>query len=507
MKRIFAALTIVAVAGCSGTSAPTSPLLPSNASGRSAPNAGGAAIVAPSSARVAIVVDAAKRGPAVSHDVIGANLETFFDVSAPHVRRSFVSTGLHLTRWPGGSESDSYHWATNSFCAAGGGYAWEQSQYDNFMKTTVLPAKLDVAITVNYGSDAACSGGGDPTEAAAWVAESKAHGYPVVAWTVGNEVYGSWEFDLHSTPHDATTYANAVATGYYPLMKAANPSAKIGVVAAGSYEPSWDQYVFANAKHDFVELHYYPQGPGNESDAYLLGPGVPAFASALASLRAEMTAAGDPPSTPIMVGEINSVYANPGKQTVSIVNGLWTGMVVGEMMKAGVSLATWWAAYPGCSTGNNNSSSLYGWQNFGSYNLFSDGPPASQDCDSGMAAGTPYPSGRAYALLSRFAGSGATMLAATVPGSTVRAYADALDGGYDVMLFNLSETATQRASIAIKGAGKARFHATQYTYGKAQYDLTQRKIYKGAVTSSLGNVSTTFSASLPPWSMSVIELR
>ncbi|HTA39064.1 MAG TPA: hypothetical protein VK760_08315 [Candidatus Acidoferrales bacterium] len=497
MKQTFSLLCILAIAGCTG--------MPRSSGGTLLPALDGRTKATANDAKV--VVDAAKRGPAIVPDVVGANLETWFDESQPHVWRSFASTGLHLTRWPGGSESDTYHWKTNSVCAAGGGYAFQQAQYDNFMRTVVRPAKLDVAITVNYGSNAACSGGGDPSEAAAWVAESKAHHYPVVAWTVGNEAFGSWEFDLHPTPHDPATYANAVTTGYYPAMKKADPNARVGVIAAGGYSSSWDQYVLAHAKHDFVELHYYPQSPGSESDAYLLGSGVSDFATALANLRAEMTAAGDAPSVPIMVGEINSVYANPGKQTVSIVNGLWTGMVVAEMMRAGVPLATWWAAYPVCSTGNNNSPSLYGWQAFGSYNLFSDGPPASQDCNSGMGAGTPYPSGRAYGLLSRFVGKGGTMLAATSKNDAVRAYADQTGGGYDVMLFNLSESATQTAHVSLQRAGKKRWHATQYTYGKAEYDLTRHKVYKGAVASALGTVGPAFDATLPPWSMSVIELR
>ena len=440
--------------------------------------------------------------------MVGANLETWFDESQPHVRRSFISTGLHLTRWPGGSESDTYHWKTNSVCSAGGGYAFKQAQYDNFMKTVVRPAKLDVAITVNYGSNAACNGGGEPSEAAAWVAESKAHGYPVVAWTVGNEEFGSWEFDLHPAPHDPQTYADAVTTGYYPAMKKANPNAKVGVIAAGSYSSSWDQYVLAKAKHDFVELHYYPQSPGNESDAYLLGSGVSDFSNALASLRARRCRQrAMRRASRLWLARSTRFTAIPGKQTVSIVNGLWTGMVVAEMMRAGVPLATWWAAYPLCSAGNNNSPSLYGWQDFGSYNLFSDGPPASQDCGSGMGAGTPYPSGRAYALLSRFVGKGGTMLAASSKNAVVRVYAAASGGGYDLMLFNLSETAVQTAHVSLEHTGKGRLRATQYTYGKSQYDLTRRKVYEGAVTTALGNVGTTFSATLPPWSMNVIELR
>ena len=60
-------------------------------------------------------------------------------------------------------------------------------------------------ITVNYGSNSAGTGGGDPNEAAAWVryANSTKH-YGVSYWEIGNEVYGNgtyganWETDLHA---------------------------------------------------------------------------------------------------------------------------------------------------------------------------------------------------------------------------------------------------------------------------------------------------------------------
>ena len=41
------------------------------------------------------------------------------------------------------------------------------------------------------------NGGGDPTEAAAWAAEAVRKAMPPSHVTVGNENYGSWEFDLH----------------------------------------------------------------------------------------------------------------------------------------------------------------------------------------------------------------------------------------------------------------------------------------------------------------------
>jgi len=55
--------------------------------------------------------------------------------------------------------------------------------------------------------------------------------------TVGNEEYGSWEVDHHSSPHNGATYAAAVAgpSGYYALIKAASPHTLVGVsVAPGS---------------------------------------------------------------------------------------------------------------------------------------------------------------------------------------------------------------------------------------------------------------------------------
>ncbi len=417
-----------------------------------------------------------------------------------------AATGFHLVRWPGGSESDAYHWQTNSVCD-GQGYVYPASTFDAFANDVVKPAKLDVAITLNYGSNAACNAGGDPSEAAAWAAYAKAHGDVVRWWTVGNEQFGSWEYDLHAKPHDPATYANAVATGYYPQVKAADPNAQVGVVVGGSSYPAWDQTVLKSAKYDFVEFHYYAQAPGSESDAYLLGQGVTDFANAVASVRSEMTQNGVPSSVPIYVGELNSVYANPGKQTVSITNGLFAGMAVAELMKqSGVTMATWWLAYGGCNTGTNDSSSLYGWQSFGAYTLFSDG---GGECGSNIPAATPFPDARAYALLVDFAPAGSISRTAQLASGVknVRAYADTSPGRDAVLLFNLNESAPVSLALRVEHATKTSFAGTQITYGRAQYDQSKSGAWPGPVTQSLGTVGTQFTVTLPAWSMSVVELR
>ena len=56
-------------------------------------------------------------------------------------------------------------------------------------------------------------------------------------WEIGNECYGSWETDSNAVAHDPYTYALR-ATNYIALMKAVDPTIKIGVVST----PGEDSY-------------------------------------------------------------------------------------------------------------------------------------------------------------------------------------------------------------------------------------------------------------------------
>jgi hypothetical protein len=471
-----------------------------------------------------IVIDAANGGPAISRDLIGANLPVWYDQTQSFVEPAFADNGMHFVRWPGGSFADLYHWGSGgSASACNGGYFYPGSTFDNFMTNIAKPANLDVAITVNYGSDATCAKPGQPSEAAAWVAYAKSHGDAVKAWTVGNENYGSWEYDLHATPHDPVTYAAAMSgtSGYYHQMKLADPTASVGVVASGATYGggAWDQEVLANAPFDFVEYHYYAQGGipygQPESDSYLLGQGITDFDSALSGLRTEMKNAGVASSVPIYLGELNSIVSTAGKQSVSITNGLFAGMAIAEVMKTpGVTMASWWLAFGDCETSGNFAGSLYGFQNFGTYTLFSDGlPNADEGCPATPAipGGTPFPDGRAFTMLSQFAGQGSVMRNVVTAGlstTNVRVYADTLGSGYGVLLFNLNDAAPVTYTVALGNTAQSEFTASQATYGKAQYDLTnlQPTDWTGAVTSSLGTVGRSFTVTLPAWSMNLVTL-
>jgi hypothetical protein len=120
------------------------------------------------------------------------------------------------------------------------------------------------------------------------------------------------------------------------------------------------------------------------------------------------------------------------------------------------------------------------------------------------------PGGNAEYLASQFAVPGASVLTATVGSglSNVRAYAASNGaGGYNLMLFNLSESASVAAGVDLTNAANSTFSATSLTYGKAQYDNSKNNVWSGPVRQSLGTFNGSITVTLPPWSMTVLKLN
>jgi hypothetical protein len=390
---------------------------------------------------------------------------------------------------------------------APGGWAHPNGVYQNIINDVEIPGGFDVALTANYGTDKTCTKGGDPTEAAAWITFAEKNGGTVSHMTVGNENYGSWETDLHAKPNDPTTYATAVATGYYPDIKAVDKNVPVGVVVNPGNVPDWDTIVLANAKYDFVEYHFYPQGPGQESDMYLTQQAAQDLTKQVVALKAELKTAGKP-DTPIYVGEIGSVYTNPGKQSWSITQGLYAGQALGEMMNEGVSRLTWWIGFGNCNGNSGNmDSSLYGWQTFGAYNVFSDGAN-DPTCPNAGADGTMSPTARAFQLFSNVAVNGESVLMPAVAGDTtdVRAYAVTHSGGTAVVLFNLSETTSKDVKVTLS-AQTTSSDVQVITYSKAIYDTSKNNKWDPPTTKDMGAQSLPLKLSLDPWSMNVVIIK
>ena len=476
-----------------------------------------------------VTVNLSSAGPAVTDQLIGMNMASWYDVTSttdePAIQQGFATAGIKAMRWPGGSWADIYNWETNTAC---GTYANSNDDFTDVVNKLVIPTGVDLALTADYGTGKNCTGPGAPTEAAAWVTAALNLGVTVSHMTVGNEEYGSWEADNHTLKNNASTYAAAVtgSSGYYDLIKAASPSTLVGVdVDEDNSTGGWDKTVLSNAKgyYDFVEYHYYPETPGAESDTFIVHQAAQELTTNINTIKSELTKWGTP-GTPIYVGEIGGPYSNPGKQSWSITQGLYAGQVLGEMMNDGVSRLTWWIGFGNCNgTGSptdpaNLSPSLYGWQDFGAYNVFSDGT-ADSSCPGAGSLGTLSPTAVAYQLFSNVAVTGENVLTANVTGdkTDVRAYAATHSGGTALVLFNLNETTSEPVTITLSGQSSAT-SVTVETYNKALYDLSGSptgvfpdplgtSTWAPPTTTTLGAQSLPLTLTLTPWSMNVVIIH
>jgi len=274
--------------------------------------------------------------------------------------------------------------------------------------------------------------------------------------------------------------------------------------------PAWDPTVLANAPYDFVEYHYYPESPGGENDTYIVDSAATGLTQNINTLKAELATAGKP-NTPIYVGEIGGTSSNPGKQSWSITQGLYAGQALGEMMNDGVSRLTWWIGFGNCNgQAGNDSSSIYGWQDFGAYNVFSDGP-SDTTCAGGGPLGTMSPTARAFQLMSSVAINGEHSLTASVSGDTydVRAYAATNpNGGTALLLFNLNQTASETVAVALSGQTTAST-VTVETYDKSIYDQTNAAtpVWAPPTTSTINSPTLPLTLNLTPWSMNVVIIH
>ena len=503
-----ATVTVPAESLASGTPTLTATYTPDAASSTVYTSATGTSQAVTVNLQTAVAVNQALGGPPVTDQLLGMNMAAWYDPTTPAVVPAFQAAGIKALRWPGGSWSDDYHWTNNTLC---NGTPNSNATYPQFVNDLALAGSFDVALTADYGTNSTCNGPGDPAEAAAWVADSLKLGLTVSHMTVGNEEYGSWETDMHPKPNDGPTYAAATAgaTGYYAQIKAASPNTLVGVSVSPGSPAAWDPAVLSGAKgfYDFVELHYYPQAPGAESDAYLVQQAAQGLTTTINQLKAELATAGAA-NTPIYVGEIGSVYTNPGKQSMSITQGLYAGQMLGEMMNDGVVRSTWWIGFGNCNgTAGNISSSLYGWQSFGGYNIFADGP-TDTGCAGAGPIGTMSPTARAFQLFSNIAVNGENALTATVAGETtdVVAYAATHSGGTALFVFNRNQTTPEPVTISLSGTNSSK-GVTVITYSKAIYDQSQNNVWAPPTTTTMGAQSLPLTLTLDPWSMNVVLIQ
>jgi alpha-L-arabinofuranosidase len=504
---------------------------------------------------VGVSVDASRNIRTVDPRLFGINTGAWSaNLSTPSSVAMLNQMGNRILRFPGGTLSDEYNWSTDKSVDSKKRWIADISDFASLVEMTHSIAM----VTVNYGSGTAQeaaalvawanaastnkmsigvdAGGSNWRTAGYWAALRGASplrvddgfnflrvhhpaSYHFQYWEIGNEVYGSWEHDDHVPAHEPFTYA-MFATQFFRLMKRVDSTIKIGVVVLDGEDTSavyfghsaanprtrkvhngWTPVLLSSLKRfgvtpDFVAEHNYAQYPRAESDATLL-QFAGTWPAIVSGLRAQLTdylgAAGR--RVEIDSTEVNSVTNNPGKQTTSLVNGLYLADSLGEAMQTELHALFWWDFRDdGGVTTNNNSGSLYGWREYGGYQVLAT--PSDR-----------YPTFYARALMTHFAAAGDKVLQAGTTNRLMDVFAVQSSGrSLRLLLINKSPKNVMSCALTIMGftpAGKA----TIYSYGMSQDNAARtgtgsQNIETGALRIP-GSGSTV---SIPPYTIVVIAL-
>lgn len=422
--------------------------------------------------------------------------------------------GANLLRFPGGSLSDDYHWASNTT----GTNTWTWATPFSKFVDVATNAGAQAMITVNYGSSTA-------SEAAAWVrcANITNHlGFKY--WEIGNECYGTWETDTNANAHDPYTYA-VRAAGYLQQMRAVDPTIKIGVVSVpekdsssngytnhpatnlitGQVHYGWTPVMLSTLKGlgvtpDFLIYHRYPEystqnavSPA-DSDPLLFVTSI-GWAADAAELRQEITdyfGAGGT-NIELVCTENNSDAGAQGRQSTSLVNGLYYADSRGHLMQTEFNAYVWWDLRNGTDTTGSFDPTLYGWRTYG---------------DLGMINGlnTLHPTYYAAKLMQFLAHSGDAVLSASsdYPLLSVFAAQDA-SGAVSVLVLNKDTTTGFTAQLALNGFVPSS-SAVLRSYGIPQDQAARTNGTLQAqdiATNTFAPVAATFTNTYPPLSMSL----
>ena len=463
---------------------------------------------------VSINVDASQIRRTVDNRLFGLNCGAWeSSFTSPDNPVLLKEIDNKILRFPGGSLSDVYHWLTNQ-TVENGQTATQPLSFDVFAQAALQVGNQGV-ITVNYGS-------GTPEEAANWVQYSnKTKGYGLKYWEIGNESYGTWEYDTNSRSHDPYTYAMK-AKQYITQMKAVDPTIKVGIVVTtdedsysnnytdhpaknprtGQTHHGWTSVMLSTLKNlgvtpDFVSYHKYINGPGQEDDATLL-QSTRSWTVDIANIRTMLSdyLGTDGTKVEIMATEHNSVWDTPtGKQMTSLVNGLFLADSIGQTLQTELSGLVWWLMRSTPETNGNNSPSLYGWRQYGGYGMISQQNTGYER----------YPTFYISKLLSKFTRGGDKVVKVTSNYALVSAYAvKRTNGMMALLIINKSPTDTFNTNISLSGYSPSTT-ATVYSYGIPQEQAAQNKTGSPDIAqTNISRVKSSFSFQSAPYSASVL---
>jgi hypothetical protein len=464
-----------------------------------------------------------------------------------------------LIRLPGGSLSDEYHWVldqsgTNTF-------RWVTSFASFIHVITNASVNAQAIITANYGTGtpqeaaawvAYCNASASSTvslgvdakgtnwqtagywaslRAAAPLGSDDGKNFLRISrtaplgfkyWEVGNECYGSWETDSNNVAHDPYTYALR-ATNYIALMKAVDPTIEVGVVSVPGEDSSvnntnhpafnsregvshngWTPVMLntlnsAGVTPDFLVDHFYSEY-GSDNDAALLQAAANWSSDAI-SLRQQLTdyMGSSGSNAELLVTENNADSGKQGKQSTSVVNGLYLADSLAQLMKTEFNSFVWWDLRNGTDTngaGGDFSASLYGWRTNGDLGIIGN-------------LNTLYPTFYTFKLLRSYIQAGDTVLTATSDYSLVSVYAARRQNGSLALLaINKDPSITYTGQVALASFTPAS-SGTVFSYGIPQDNAAKTNGPVSAqdiATTSFSGAGTNFNYTFAPYSATVLLL-
>ena len=519
---------------------------------------------------VAVSVDAQIVTGTIDRRIHGLNLE----FGSPNVTGSaadaqtpslLAETGIDAVRIMGGNQSSRYEWQTG--VGNGNGFVFNDTSVTWGRLAEGQGVSASAYVNANYGS-------GTPEQAAAWVAyynasinntmalgtdsrgrDWKTAGYwatirasaPLAVddgynflrashpapfglknWEIGNECYGTWQYDQHGVTgsgltgvaYDPYTYAQAFAL-FYSKMLAVDPTVRIGAVAVvgedaygigthavanpnegNTLHTGWTPVMLATlaglgVTPHFLIQHSYPQGNQNlESDPWLLQAGASTQATSAANLRKMINdyfGVSSGAGIELSITEINC-NGTTGKQSSNLVNALYYADTLGNLPQTEFKTCLWFLLKDNLGTRTITDTWVYGSRNYADFGLVGSGDIP------GVPANTRFPTFYAVKLLKSWGRGGDSVVSATSNFPLLSVYTAKLQSGdLALLVINKHPTDDLNTQITLNNFIPGSTTAAVTSYNKSN-DLLNLDLATSAATVSGSTINYTF----PSYSMSVV---
>jgi hypothetical protein len=245
-----------------------------------------------------------------------------------------------------------------------------------------------------------------------------------------------------------------------------------------------------------VICHRYPVSlSGWENEASLLQSAAQWTVDA-ASVRRQLKTYFGAANTKVEVlcTENNSIGEKTGKQTTSLVNGLYLADSFGQLAQTEFNSFLWWNLRNGQDHNSNNRPSLYGWRQYGDHGIMSGND-------------TRYPTFYTFKLLKYFARGGDSIVSASSSHKLLSIYAARrTDGTLALLVINKSPKATLQVDLSIAGF-QPQSGRLVYSYGIPQDEAGRNgKGSPDIEQTTFAGAAADFSRPFLPYSATVLVL-